>query len=66
MVVTDQISALRALGADPIRKLVIPRVVAGTIMKSFADADARYARLLDILIAQLKAGKVLAAPSAMR
>jgi hypothetical protein len=35
-------------------------------MKSFADADARYARLLDILIAQLKAGKVLAAPSAMR
>ena len=32
MVVTDQISALRALGADPIRKLVVPRVVAGTIM----------------------------------
>lgn len=32
MVVTDQISALRALGADPIRKLVIPRVVAGTLM----------------------------------
>ncbi|HXT71892.1 MAG TPA: ABC transporter permease [Vicinamibacterales bacterium] len=32
MVVTDQISALRALGADPVRKLVIPRVVAGTLM----------------------------------
>jgi phospholipid/cholesterol/gamma-HCH transport system permease protein len=32
MVVTDQISALRALGADPVRKLVIPRVVAGTVM----------------------------------
>jgi len=32
MTVTDQISALRALGADPIRKLVIPRVVAGTLM----------------------------------
>ena len=32
MVVTDQISALRALGADPIRKLVVPRVVAGTVM----------------------------------
>lgn len=32
MVVTDQISALRALGADPIRKLVVPRVVAGTMM----------------------------------
>lgn len=32
MVVTDQISALRALGTDPIRKLVIPRVVAATVM----------------------------------
>jgi phospholipid/cholesterol/gamma-HCH transport system permease protein len=32
MVVTEQISALRALGTDPVRKLVIPRVVAGTLM----------------------------------
>jgi len=32
MVVTDQIAALRALGTDPIRKLVLPRVVAGTLM----------------------------------
>ena len=32
MVVTDQIAALRALGTDPVRKLVLPRVVAGTIM----------------------------------
>ena len=32
MVVTEQIAALRALGTDPIRKLVVPRVVAGTIM----------------------------------
>jgi phospholipid/cholesterol/gamma-HCH transport system permease protein len=32
MVVTDQIAALRALGADPVRKLVIPRVLAGTVM----------------------------------
>lgn len=32
MSVTEQISALRALGTDPIRKLVVPRVVAGTIM----------------------------------
>jgi phospholipid/cholesterol/gamma-HCH transport system permease protein len=29
MVVTDQINALRALGTDPIRKLVVPRVLAG-------------------------------------
>ena len=32
MMVTDQISALRALGTDPIRKLVLPRVLAGVIM----------------------------------
>ena len=32
MMVTDQISALRALGTDPVRKLVIPRVIAGTLM----------------------------------
>jgi len=32
MVVTEQISALRALGTDPVRKLVVPRVLAGTIM----------------------------------
>jgi phospholipid/cholesterol/gamma-HCH transport system permease protein len=32
MVVTDQISALRALGTDPIRKLVVPRVLAGIFM----------------------------------
>lgn len=32
MVVTDQVSALRALGTDPIRKLVVPRVLAGLVM----------------------------------
>jgi len=32
MMVTDQISALRALGTDPIRKLAVPRVLAGLIM----------------------------------
>jgi phospholipid/cholesterol/gamma-HCH transport system permease protein len=32
MVVTDQINALRALGTDPIRKLVVPRMVAGFFM----------------------------------
>jgi phospholipid/cholesterol/gamma-HCH transport system permease protein len=32
MVVTDQIAALRALGTDPVRKLVVPRVIAGTVM----------------------------------
>lgn len=32
MVVTDQINALRALGTDPVRKLVVPRVLAGLFM----------------------------------
>lgn len=32
MVVTEQVNALRALGTDPIRKLVVPRVLAGLIM----------------------------------
>ena len=32
MVVTDQINALRALGTDPIRKLIVPRVLAGIFM----------------------------------
>lgn len=32
MMVTEQIAALRALGTDPVRKLVVPRVVAGTLM----------------------------------
>jgi len=32
MVVTDQINALRALGTDPVRKLVAPRMIAGFFM----------------------------------
>jgi phospholipid/cholesterol/gamma-HCH transport system permease protein len=32
MLVTDQIAALRALGTDPVRKLVVPRVLAGVCM----------------------------------
>jgi phospholipid/cholesterol/gamma-HCH transport system permease protein len=32
MMVTEQISALRALGTDPVRKLVVPRVIAGVLI----------------------------------
>lgn len=32
MMVTDQIAALRALGTDPLRKLVLPRILAGLVM----------------------------------
>ena len=32
MVVTEQINAMRALGTDPIKKLVVPRILATTTM----------------------------------
>ena len=32
MAVTEQINALRALGTDPVRKLALPRVIAGVTM----------------------------------
>jgi len=35
MRVTEQVDAIRALGADPIQKLVVPRVVACTVMLPF-------------------------------
>jgi phospholipid/cholesterol/gamma-HCH transport system permease protein len=40
MMVTDQIAALRALGTDPIRKLVTPRILAGLIMVPFLTVIA--------------------------
>ena len=44
MVVTDQINALRALGTDPIRKLVVPRVLAGHLHGAGADGHRRLRR----------------------
>ncbi len=32
MIVTEQINAMRALGTDPVKKLVVPRVLASTLM----------------------------------
>ena len=32
MLVTEQVNAMRALGTDPIKKLVVPRVIATTVM----------------------------------
>jgi phospholipid/cholesterol/gamma-HCH transport system permease protein len=40
MIVTDQINALRALGTDPTRKLVVPRLVAGVFMTPVLTAIA--------------------------
>lgn len=46
MVVTDQINALRALGTDPIRKLVVPRVIAGVIMAPILTVIADFMGIL--------------------
>jgi phospholipid/cholesterol/gamma-HCH transport system permease protein len=35
MVVTEQIDAMRALGTDPMKKLVVPRMVATVVMNFF-------------------------------
>jgi phospholipid/cholesterol/gamma-HCH transport system permease protein len=32
MMVTEQIGAMRSLGTDPVRRLVVPRVIAGVVM----------------------------------
>jgi phospholipid/cholesterol/gamma-HCH transport system permease protein len=57
MVVTEQISALRALGTDPIRKLVVPRVLAGFIMCPILTVVANTVGLLGgwlIAVTQLR------------
>ena len=46
MTVTDQINALRALGTDPVRKLVVPRVLAGIVMTPILTVIANTVGLL--------------------
>ena len=46
MVVTDQINALRALGTDPVRKLVVPRVLAGVFMAPVLTVISDYIGIL--------------------
>src|SRR5688572_8825656 len=46
MNVTDQINALRALGTDPVRKLVVPRVLAGILMTPILTVVANTVGLL--------------------
>ncbi len=57
MVVTDQINALRALGTDPVRKLVVPRVLAGlfmapvlTVISDFIGAFSTAGELRAVLV----------------
>ena len=46
MVVTEQVDAMRALGPDPVRKLVTPRVVAMTLMLPLLVAVADFVGLI--------------------
>jgi phospholipid/cholesterol/gamma-HCH transport system permease protein len=46
MAVTDQISALRALGTDPVRKLVVPRVLAGLFMAPLLTVIADFVGII--------------------
>jgi phospholipid/cholesterol/gamma-HCH transport system permease protein len=62
MVVTDQINALRALGTDPIRKLVVPRVLAGFFMTPVLTIIANAVGIVGgwlIAVAQLRVASSL-------
>ena len=50
MAVTEQIDAIRALGADPVRKLVVPRVLACTLITPML---ASFALVLGVLSAMI-------------
>jgi phospholipid/cholesterol/gamma-HCH transport system permease protein len=59
MAVTDQISALRALGTDPVRKLVVPRVLAGLFMAPILTIVADSVGILGggvVAVTQLQVG----------
>ncbi len=59
MAVTEQVDALRALGSSPIRKLVLPRVVALTVMLPVLTLIAIFHGLLGgllIAVFELKIG----------
>lgn len=57
MVVGEQVNALRALGTDPVRKLVVPRILAGTLMCPILTVIADFIGILGgwvIAVTQLR------------
>src|SRR3989442_13878198 len=46
MVVTDQINALRSLGTDPGRKLVVPRILAGGLSAPVVPVISEFVALI--------------------
>ena len=56
MVVTEQVDAIRAMGADPVKKLVVPRVAAGLIVLPLLTAFANVVGIgAAMLVARLTA-----------
>jgi phospholipid/cholesterol/gamma-HCH transport system permease protein len=53
MLVTEQVDAMRAMGTDPSRKLVTPRVVAGTLMLPLLTALNDFIGLLGGCVASV-------------
>jgi phospholipid/cholesterol/gamma-HCH transport system permease protein len=46
MVVTEQVDAMRAMGTDPLRKLVTPRIIAGVLMVPLLTAMSDFVGLV--------------------
>jgi phospholipid/cholesterol/gamma-HCH transport system permease protein len=69
MTVTEQINALRALGTDPMRKLVVPRVLAGFFMAPVLtvmyDTMAIYGGWL-VAVYQLRVASSLYGPRSLK
>jgi phospholipid/cholesterol/gamma-HCH transport system permease protein len=61
MKVTEQIDAIRSMGADPVRKLVIPRVLAGIIALPILTMAANVVGIASAMVmARLESGVTLA------
>lgn len=57
MQVTEQIDAIRSMGADPVRKLVLPRLLAGAILLPILTAGADMLGIgASMLMARIQAG----------
>ena len=61
MTVTEQIDAMRSMGADPVRKLVVPRVVAGAITLPILASAANLVGIgAAMIMARLESGITMA------
>lgn len=61
MKVTEQLDAIRSMGADPVRKLVLPRLLAGTLALPILTMAANVVGIASaMLMARLQGGVALA------